>query len=523
MLKTRFVLFSPQLVGLMLLSGCVTVDARRDFDRAEQMVTERTGVARICEQEEPSDVEAAVAELLADGLTTDEAIQVALLENSRFRALLQEIGVARAEVVQAGLLTNPSIGLSTRLPEGGGRANLGVSFAQQIADLWQIPARKRIAEAALEQAILDVVHQATLLASDTRRDCYELIALRQLEDVGRESAELADKALKLAKDRFDAGEAGIADVNLARANTLSQQAHMMGLRRDLELARSTLANTLGLARWTEPWTLEDSLPSDAMPVADDDSLVLLAMRERLDARAAALQVHAAEDEVRKQYASIFPNVTIGVEWERTERRSQPRRHILADTARASVANGRLTAPSIQSRAERRQERSQTIDSLLGPTLEITLPLWDQNQAQIAKAQFLAVKARQDYEAILDQVAQDIQQAQTVATSAAELVTFFEKEALPHARLSVETVQRAYRAGTLDILALLDAQKTLVAEQEAYVGAKRDLALALAELRRATGGRLPGEFDDAAPVAQPHEEPDEQPNERKPGPGEENPS
>jgi len=301
--------------------------------------------------------------------------------------------------------------------------------------------------------------------------------------------------LKLAQDRFEAGEAGKVDVNLARSNLLNTTSRMMQLQRELELAQTTLAHTLGLARWNAPWTLVDVLPKDTLLFKNDDSLLIFAMRERLDARAAAMNVQAAEDEIERQYLSIFPNVTLGVEWERTERRSAPGRNIAADTARTSIANGRLTAPGIQSRGQRKLERRQVIDSLLGPTLDITLPLWDQNQAKIAKAGFQAEKARKDYEAILDNVARDLQQARTVAERASELVTFFEDEALPQARRSVEAARHAYQAGNLDILALLDLQKTLVAQQEAYVRAKRDRAIAVSELRRATGGRLPGESSD----------------------------
>jgi len=495
-----FVLYVAYVTSIVTASwlcgvGCVRVDPRRDFGRAEQMVVSRTGVERAYNPGTPYATEDAVESLLADGLTTDEAVQVALLNNRRFQALVQGIGVSRADVVQSGLLSNPSLGFSTRFPEGGGRSNLTMTFAQQIADLWLIPVRKRIAEAALEQMILNIANEANNLAMNARRDSYQLIAWKRLATIGGKTLELANQSLKLANDRFEAGEAGKVDVNLARANMLNERVRLMGLQREIEVSRTTLAHTLGLARWREPWILNDSLPQDTFTIKDDESLLIFAMRERLDAQAAASRVKAAEDEIKRQYLSIFPNVTLGVEWERPELRSAPGRNILADTARGSIANGRLTAPNIQSRGQRKLDRRQIIDSLLGPTLNITLPIWDQNQAQIAKAQFLSVSARKAYAAILDDVARDIQQAQAVAANASQLVKFFEEDALPHARLSVEAAQRGYQAGTLDILALLDLQKTLVAQQDAYIRVKRDLAIALAELRRATGGRLPSDSND----------------------------
>jgi len=496
------------LLFLAIAPGCATVDPRPDFDRAEHMVAARTGVDRAYNPQTSSTVDDAVGAILADGLTVDEAVQVALLNNRRFQALFQEIGVSRANVVQSGLLSNPSIGLSGRFPDAGGRSNLTLTFAQQIADIWQIPVRKRIAQAALERTILTIVQEGNNLSLDVKRDCYRLIALKRSGDVARETMELANKSLKLAKDRFDAGQARILDVNLARVGVLNGQSRLMVLHREAEIAQATLAHTLGLARWRVPWTLDDSLPEDTVLFKDDESLLVFAMTERLDARAAATKAQAAQDEIKREYLKIFPNVTLGFELERPEKRSLPGRNILADTARASVAGGRLTAPGIQSRGQRRLDRRQIIDSLLGPTLDITLPIWDQNQAQIAKAQFRAVQARKAYEAILDEVARDIQEARTVVTSASQLVTFFENEALPHARQSVESAQHSYRAGNLDILALLDLQKTLVAQQESYIGAKRDLAIAMAELRRATGGRLPSESDDpvdAPPPASPNAE------------------
>jgi len=482
--------------------GCAKVDPRADFDRAAKMISARTGVDRVYTPERSSADKEAVTALLANGLTVDEAVQVALLNNKRFQALVEDIGVARANVVQSGLLSNPSIGFSPRFPDGGGRSNLTVTFAQQIADLWQIPVRKRIAEAALERSILNIANEANRLTFEVKRDCYTLISLERLKVVASETLGLAEKSFKLARDRFKAGVTSKVDVNLARAGVLNGRSRIMALEREAQVARTTLAHALGLARWRQPWTLEDSLPTDTLAFEDQESLLVFAMKERLDARAAAMKVQAARDEIKRQTLRVFPNVTLGVELERPERRSLPGRNVLADTARSSVAGGRLTAPSIQSRGQRRLERRQVIDSLLGPTLDMTLPIWDQNQAKIARARFLAAKARKDFEGILDRVASDIRQAHTIATSAAELVKFFEDEALPHARESVETARRAYKAGNVDILALLDAQKTLVAQQESDVGAKRDLAIAVAQLRRATGGRLPWETGDDSPSEQP---------------------
>ncbi len=45
--------------------------------------------------------------LLDDGVTADEAVAVALWNNSAFNATLAQLGMARGDLVQAGLLRNP--------------------------------------------------------------------------------------------------------------------------------------------------------------------------------------------------------------------------------------------------------------------------------------------------------------------------------------------------------------------------------------------------------------------------------
>ena len=91
---------------------------------------------------------------------------------------------------------------------------------------------------------------------------------------------------------------------------------------------------------------------------------------------------------------------------------------------------------------------------------------------------------------MDGVAQEVAAALSAIRSTQELVRFYETEALPQARRSVETARATYQAGEQSVLALIEAQETLIAQQQAQVNALRDLAQARAELERAVGGPIP---------------------------------
>ena len=121
------------LGALLAYGGCATVNPRPDYERAAKYVSEATGQESSYRPGEEEMVERKVAELLAEGLTAAEAVQICLLNNPRLQAAFFDVGMARADLVQSGLLSNPSLGLSLRLPSGGGLANLEGGLAHHVA------------------------------------------------------------------------------------------------------------------------------------------------------------------------------------------------------------------------------------------------------------------------------------------------------------------------------------------------------------------------------------------------------
>lgn len=487
------------LLMATVYSGCTTVDPQPDFQRATDLINEHTGVDDVYDPTTEDLIDGKVDDLLADGLTVDEAVRVALLNNRSFQALFQTIGASRADVVQSGLLSNPSVSFLTQFPEGGGRAKLEVGFAQELVDLWQIPVRKRIAQEQLQQTVLEVTQRAVALAADAKSACYRLLVARQAEGTGKKGVELFRQSLDLADRQFKAGESSQVDVDLARSELTQAELALLSLQRDRRLAEAALARVLGLNRMATSWELVGPLP-DPSALPDDETLLRMAMTQRIDGRLARSQVDAAEQELRLEVLHVFPSLEVGATLERTDRRALPGRKILADTARASVRNGRLTAPDIQTRAERNLERRQIIDSLLGPTITFALPIWDQNQAQIAKARFKVHQKRKEFEDLLDAVAYEVQRASTIARNAAAQVRYYEREVLPLAQKNVDAARRLYQAGEQGILVLIESQELFIEQRRFYEDAVRDRAVAIAELEAAVGGRLDWPMDE--PVGPP---------------------
>jgi cobalt-zinc-cadmium efflux system outer membrane protein len=327
--------------------------------------------------------------------------------------------------------------------------------------------------------------------------CYQVLALRRAEEILRAHLALIEESVRLTEEQFVIGELSLYDVNLARADVTDARLELTVVERERQVSESELGRLLGLSGSRRTWALNAALPAPAAGERALEDLVAVAEANRFDLRVAMAKIDAADEELTLQTLKVFPDLMIGLEAERQEAKAIPGRKILANTAQSSIAAGQLTAPPIESRGQRNLEKSQIMNWMLGPGVQLTLPIWDQNQAQIAKARFKALQARKEYEELGVLVVAQVEQARAVAGNAARLVRLYEAEGIPLARENVEAARHLLQAGERDMLNLIAAQDTLLRWQRDYVDALRDYAVAEAELERAVGGRL-----DAAAATQP---------------------
>ena len=112
----RIVALAVSLAGLLV--GCSSVDPAAAFPDVQALAQERVGARLhwIRGTPEDAEVDRKVRELLSTPLSVEAAVQIALLNNRMLQATYEELGVAQAELVQAGLLKNPVFGGMVRFP-----------------------------------------------------------------------------------------------------------------------------------------------------------------------------------------------------------------------------------------------------------------------------------------------------------------------------------------------------------------------------------------------------------------------
>jgi hypothetical protein len=109
-------------VAAVFLGGCASFSQDGGFNVVESTVKTRIGkeVRWIKSDADVEGVRELVTQLLGAPLSADDAVQVALLNNRGLQATYAELGIAEADLVQAGRMTNPHFAyLRTR--QGGER------------------------------------------------------------------------------------------------------------------------------------------------------------------------------------------------------------------------------------------------------------------------------------------------------------------------------------------------------------------------------------------------------------------
>ncbi len=465
-MKLLLLFISMLLIALTPLS-CVTLDAKSSYDQASDMIARRTGTAVAYSPDTPADPAAKrVREALEGGVTLDEAIMVALLNNPAFQAQFLEIGVSQADLVQSSLISNPTLSFSLGVPDVSGRSRLGGSLVQSLTELWQLPLRKRIAESKLERTVLQAANAAIELRAEVKAKYYALLSTIEAQQQAEAGLRLLERSLALAQQQFNAGDTGIQDVYLAEAALVDGQDHVNELARDHAQESAQLYRLMGVIRIAVATELTDRLPEPFMLPLDSAALLLLATRQRLDAQASVLGVRIAAEEVRRERLSRIPSLSLGVEAERTEEASQPRMPESPDSPKEKV-----------------------IKAVAGPSIELVLPLWDQNQAQIRKSEIAAVQRHKELDSLLDSVASELAEAEAAFNAANSSIVLLRDKAIPLAEKNVQLARIMYEAGEQSVYPLLFAQQALLDRERAYGRARADFGAAYTELERAVGGNL----------------------------------
>ena len=98
---SRFMAFTPLLLAFSIVAAAPQESSQKEVaQRVDQRIHQPVHWNR--GTSEGAEAQQRVRELLKAPLTLDAAVQVALLNNAKVQATFEELGIAQADLVQAG-------------------------------------------------------------------------------------------------------------------------------------------------------------------------------------------------------------------------------------------------------------------------------------------------------------------------------------------------------------------------------------------------------------------------------------
>jgi cobalt-zinc-cadmium efflux system outer membrane protein len=218
-----------------------------------------------------------------DGLTIQESVATALWNNPGFQLALTDLGVARAEVVDAGLLRNPV--LSILFPWGPKQLEATATWA--IDSIWQRPRRLAAARFDVESIASRLVQDGVVLMGTVRTAYVQAAVAMRRAEVAREIADVVGRFGDVVERRFRAGEISELEARATRDDRLLTEAAARSAEHDRVVALVRLKAVTGLPQSTEI-TLTPLQDLAVQNCGDSASLLKDALAARPDVRAAEL-------------------------------------------------------------------------------------------------------------------------------------------------------------------------------------------------------------------------------------------
>lgn len=452
------------LAAAIALTGCASLPRERGYQQTGDLVAARLGAAPAWSAL-AADPGSPIPppEIPVEPLSADRAIRLAFLHNPRIREEYARLGLGRAELEEARRIANPSFGYARLDRRSGDGAQITRSLSLSFADLLLLPARKRFAEGELQRLQQTVAAALLGLASAVEVAWCEAVGAYQIAAMRDAVAKAAEHSADLAQRFFDAGN--INRLQLEHEHAAATQARIAAVRAaaDALRSRSALAGLIGLPA-DAGWTTIERLPMPSGKTWSEDEIVRLALGQRLDLAAARQEVVLREDAlgVARRWRWLGA-VELGFEGER-----EP--------------DGGL---------------------IRGPSLSLQLPIFNQGQGAIARAQAELADARARLDGLDLTIRNETRLGMDRLAVTRDIAERYRSVLVPRREAIVAHAQEQVNFMLLGVFELILAKQQEYDAYQEYVEAVRDYWIARAELRRVVGGRLPDvEPTPDEPAAQP---------------------
>jgi cobalt-zinc-cadmium efflux system outer membrane protein len=377
---------------------------------------------------------------LADGVSPEEAVAVALWNNSAFNATLAQLGIARGDLIQAGLLRNPQFWVL--IP--GDTKQLEWAFFLPVDALLLRKTRLDMSERGVCRVADELVQNGLNLVRDVRVAHADLVLAVDRASLAQQAVQLRQEIADLTQKQLDAGDISELESTTAAIALEQAKADAAGLNHAVAQAEAVLKQLMSIG--TMPVSLTPTIDDAPTRLTQElDSLIAEATSARPDLRAASFAVAAAQQRAR------------------LARKQWLRLDLVGD------ANSGGAGPTN-----------------FGPGLRFDIPIFDRNQGGVHAADWTVNQATQNYNALFDQVVADVQISYSQYHQADDNLTLLRTNVLTSLDEAVHLAGKAFSDGGASYFLVLQTTTQYLDARVREIQLRADLRRAAANLDRGVG-------------------------------------
>ena len=411
--------------------------------------------------------DAQLTELVDEALRANNDLRIALSHYDHANALLRGARFNQIPTITAQGTASESRLSADQAPGVPRNARDGIeSYSVTANAAWELDFFGRIRRdveanrADTAASANDLAALQVAIVGDVARTYFELRGLQERLRVARDNAENQRETLRLVTARFDAGRGTDFDTSRARAQLEGTLSILPNLETGIAFAEHRLAVLTGRTPDALIAQLDVAAPLPALPERLDAGTPGDLLRRRPDVAAAEERLHSATARIGVATADLFPRFTLGgligsqaMDASALFERDSETRIVALGIDWSFLDAGRVRAHIAAADADAEGQLAAYRQSVL-------LALEDTENALVRHAQARIEDGHRE-RAALD------------SANAARL-----------ARVR-------YEAGAIDLLEVLDAERTQLEAQDAFADARTRTAVSVVALYRAMAGGWPG--------------------------------
>jgi outer membrane protein, multidrug efflux system len=438
------------------LAGCASLSPDGNVSDIAKLTDGKTaGISAQVAAQSTTNTRDAVAKLLAQPVTAESAVRIALLNNPGLHASMATLGISDAERVQAGTLPNPHFSIGRFV--AGDTLEIERALSFNVVGLITLPWRAKWQGQQHELAKLQAAQDVIKLAADTRKAWVNAISAQQT------AAYMAD--VKLAAEAGGELARRMARVgNWSKLQQAREQVFLADAVAQLARAqqaafaeREKLIRLMGLWGEQTTFTLPERLPDLPKAPQPMDNVEERALRERLDVRSTIAESGYVADSLGYVKASGFINALD----------AKYVRNTTFDNAAGSQETKR------------------------GWEVELPLPIFDWGGARNARAQGVYMQSVARVREVAVKARSEAREAYHGYRTAYDIAVHYRDEVVPLRKFINDEMVLRYNGMLTGVFDLLGDMRTQIMAVNSSIEAQRDFWVADTDLQTTLTGTSAG--------------------------------